>query len=274
MKYGFIVTSGDPRTVCDLAREAEGAGWDGVFYWDGMYLGSEHEVYDPWVVLAGMAMSTQRARLGAVLTPPTRRRPWKLARETVTLDHLSNGRLVLPVGLGAVETFGSVGEETDRRTRAERLDESLAILDGLWSGEAFSFSGKHFELGEMTFRPPPVQRPRIPVWPVGAWPSRKSVDRALRYDGMLAYTTRGEVLPQDVRAMRDYADRKRPGEPFDLIVEGETPGDDPERAAAAVRPFREAGATWWIESPWTPPNDPDALRKRIRQGPPKPSASP
>lgn len=269
MNYGFIITTGDPGTVAGLAGEAEDAGWDGAFYWDGIAIG-EIETYDPWVVMAAMATRTERVRLGAMLTPPARRRPWKLAREAMTLDRLSNGRLVMPVGLGAVDDggFSKVGEPTDRKVRAGRLDEGLEILTGLWSGEPFSYEGEHYRLEEMTFLPTPVQRPRVPIWVVGAWPSRKSMNRALRYDGLLAYTTRGGVTPDDVRAMNDYVEENREGGgAFDIVVDGETPGDDPGRAAEMVRPFAEAGATWWIESPWTPPNEPADLRRRIGQGP-------
>lgn len=271
MKYGFVVTSGDPRSVAELAREAEEAGWDGVFYWDSICVG-EMETYDPWVVMAAMAMTTVRVRIGAILTPPARRRPWKLARETMTLDHLSGGRLVLPVGLGALDDggFSKVGEPTDRKVRAGLLDESLEILAGLWSGEPFSYEGEHYRLEEMTFRPLPVQRPRIPIWVVAAWPSKKSMNRALRYNGLLAYTTRGEVTAEDIRAMREYVQEHRVEQtPFDIVWEGVTPDDDPRRAAEIVRPFAEAGATWWIESRWTPPNEPDDLRRRIAQGPPR-----
>ncbi|MDP9438081.1 MAG: LLM class flavin-dependent oxidoreductase, partial [Actinomycetota bacterium] len=84
MRYGYIVTGGGPRAIAELAREAEEAGWDGVFYWDAINVG-EMETYDPWVVMAAMAMRTERVRLGAVLTPLARRRPWKVARETATL---------------------------------------------------------------------------------------------------------------------------------------------------------------------------------------------
>jgi alkanesulfonate monooxygenase SsuD/methylene tetrahydromethanopterin reductase-like flavin-dependent oxidoreductase (luciferase family) len=91
MKSGFIVTTGGPRDAASLAAEAEAAGWDGVFTWDGISIGVT-DTYDPWVVMSAMAMRTERVRLGAIVTPPARRRPWKLARETVTLDHLSNGR--------------------------------------------------------------------------------------------------------------------------------------------------------------------------------------
>ncbi len=277
MRYGFIVTSGDPRTVARLAGEAEEAGWDGVFYWDAIHVGEGMEIYDPWVVMAAMAMETSRVCLGAMLTPPARRRPWKLAREAATLDHLSGGRLVLPVGLGALDDggFGKVGEPTDRKVRAGRLDESLEIMTGLWSGEPFSFEGEHYRVEGMTFRPPPVQRPRVPIWPVGAWPSKRSMNRALRYDGLLAAKVSGTasepgLTPQVVREIKAYVEVNRPQDtPFDIVCEGETPGDDPERAASVVRPFAEAGATWWIETPWSPPNEPEDLSRRIAQGPPR-----
>ena len=271
MNYGFIIPKGDPLTVAELAHEAEEAGWDGAFYWDGIYVGEGWEIYDPWVVMAAMAMRTERVRIGAVLTPPARRRPWKLARETVTLDRLSSGRLVLPVGLGALDDggFAKVGEPTDRKVRAQLLDESLEILTGLWSGKPFGYEGEHYRLEEMTFLPPPVQSPRIPIWVVGAWPSEKSMRRAMRYDGLLAYTTRGEVTPEDIRAMKTYVEENRPeATSFDIVWEGETPGDDLDRAAQVVRPFAEAGITWWMEAMWSPPNEPEDLRARIRLGPP------
>ncbi len=275
LRYGFLVPSGDPRTVAGLAQEVEAAGWDGVFYWDGIWVGAM-ETYDPWVVMAAMAMRTERVRIGAVLTPPARRRPWKLAREAATLDHLSGGRLVLPVGLGAVDDggFSRVGEPTDRKVRAQLLDESLEILTGLWSGEPFSYRGEHYRIEEMTFRPPPVQRPRIPIWVVGAWPSRRSMRRALRYDGVLATAVGGGpeppgVTPETLGEIEAYVRENRDqATPFDIVWEGQTPGEDPERAASIVRPYAEAGATWWIESPWTPPNEPEDLRVRINQGPP------
>ncbi|MDP8901560.1 MAG: LLM class flavin-dependent oxidoreductase [Actinomycetota bacterium] len=275
MRYGFLIPTGGPREVAELARDVEEAGWDGAFYWDGIAIG-EMDTYDPWVVMAAMAMRTERVRLGAMLTPPARRRPWKLARETMTLDHLSGGRLILPVGLGATDDggFSKVGEPTDRKTRAQRLDESLEILEGLWSGEPFSYSGEHYRLGEMAFRPPTVQRPRVPIWVVGAWPSERSMNRALRYDGVLAATV-GEgpeppgVTPETIREIREYVRERGKGDDFDIVWEGQTPGEDPATAASIVRPYAEAGATWWIESRWTPPNAPEDLSRRVRQGPPR-----
>ncbi len=276
MQYGFILPGGDLHTLLELAYEAEEAGWDGVFYYDAICIEGAGPMYDPWVVLAAMAMRTKRVRIGAVLTPVSRRRPWKLARETVTLDRLSQGRLILPVGLGTIDDggFAKVGEVTDRKIRAQLLDEGLEILTGLWSGQPFSFHGQHYHVEEMTFLPPPVQSPRIPIWVVGAWPRMKSMQRVLRYDGLLpakinADGSPGEVTPADIQAMKAYiAEHRTQTTPFDIVWEGETPGEDHEQAVSIVRPWAEAGATWWIEARWGDSLRPDKVRSRIRQGPP------
>lgn len=279
MQYGFIIPRGEVYEIVDLAVAAEDAGWDAVFYWDGICIDPAivGPTFDPWATLAAIAVKTSRVRIGAMLTPPSRRRPWKLARETVTVDHLSHGRLILPVGLGALDDggFTKVGEVTDRKGRAELLDESLAILTGLWTGRPFHFDGQHYHLEEMTFLPPPVQSPRIPIWVAGLWGAEKSMARALRYDGLLP-NKRGpdgagaDVTPADIAEMARYIQQHRtPTTPFDLVSEGQTPGASPAQAAAIVRPFAEAGATWWMESMWTAPNMPADTRARILQGPPR-----
>jgi alkanesulfonate monooxygenase SsuD/methylene tetrahydromethanopterin reductase-like flavin-dependent oxidoreductase (luciferase family) len=212
MKYGInlpnVRACADPRLLAELAHEAEDARWDGVFIFDSLYSpdwGSRPDApsvapaADPWIALAAMAMRTDRVRLGIMVTPLARRRPWKVARETVTLDHLSNGRLVLPVGLGWTPDggFANVGEELDRKRRAGMLDEALAIITGLWSGAPFAFSGEHYNVQEMTFLPKPLQSPRIPVWVVGAWPREKSMRRTLHWDGILPVVMRSEGGPQE-----------------------------------------------------------------------------
>lgn len=279
MQYGFIFPGGDPRTLAALSYDAEAAGWDGVFIPDSIAIDTPEfpamPAFDPWVTLAAMAMRTERVRIGAIITPISRRRPWKLARETATLDHLSNGRLIIAVGLGALDDkgFANVGEATDLKTRAAMLDEGLAILAGLWSGQPFSFHGEHYQVDDLTFLPPPVQKPRIPIWVVGAWPRAKSMQRALRWDGILPQKSDGTgaaMTPADIAAMKAFIDAERGQDrPLAILTEGETPGDDRERAAALVRPFADAGATWWMETRWLGNNTPDELRVRLRQGPPR-----
>lgn len=131
MRYGVILTAGDLRTQGDLAGEAGTAGWDGAFTWDGVAVDHPH-AWEPWVAMAALAARTERVTLGAIITPPTRRRPWKLAREALSVDHLSGGRLVLPSGIGrrSDDAFAKVGGSTDRAIRAGRLDDTTALPDG------------------------------------------------------------------------------------------------------------------------------------------------
>ncbi len=251
MRYGFIIEGGDVHTISELTQEAEAAGWDGVFIADGIDIGMGKNSppfpwFDPWIVLAAMAMRTERIRIGTVITPVPRRRPWKLARETVTLDQLSNGRLIFGAGLGAAEHDGGfykVGEAMDLKVRAERLDEGLAILAGLWSGKPFSFIGQHYRVQEMTMLPPPVQSPRIPVWVPGVWTKQKSMQRALRWDGIIPqkYKSMARMTPGEVRELKHFVDKHRsPSAPFDIVAGGTTPGGNRKRAATTVRPFAEA----------------------------------
>lgn len=281
MQFGFVLPGGDPRLCAELAYEAEEAGWDGVFVPDAISIETADTpafpMYDPWVLLSAMAMRTERVRLGPLIAAVPRQQPWKLAKETVSVDHLSNGRLVLPVGLGAAEADGGfykVGEPMELRPRAERLDETLAILAGLWSGKPFTHSGKHYAIQQMTTLPAPVQSPRIPIWAVVAWPRIKSVRRALQWDGIIPQKSGvpapARILPEDVRAIRAFVAEHRAVEwPFDIVVNGETPGNDQTAARAMVQTYADAGATWWIDAMWDAIHEPERVRTRIQQGPPQ-----
>jgi alkanesulfonate monooxygenase SsuD/methylene tetrahydromethanopterin reductase-like flavin-dependent oxidoreductase (luciferase family) len=273
MKYGFVLPTGDARAAADLAELAEQSGWDGFFVWEPVW------GVDAWVSLTAAAMRTSRIRLGTMLTALSRMRPWKLASESATLDNLSGGRVTLSVGLGAVETgFSAFGEQTDRKVRAELLDEGLDILTGLWQGQPFSYQGKHYRVQPTDFAvpPPPLQRPRIPIWVVGLWPREKSLQRALRYDGLLpsAMGSDGKVSQASMDQVREIhayvAAQRGPEVPFDIIVEGVTPGKDPAREAETVQSWQQAGATWWLESMWEAQgeNGLKDLARRIRHGPP------
>lgn len=271
MKYGFVIPHADALTTAELAFQAEKAGWDGIFVWEPVW------GIDAWVCLTAAAMRTSKIRLGTMLSPISRMRPWKLASETATLDNLSDGRVILSVGLGAIDTgFKEFGEVIDRKKRAELMDEGLDILIGLWHGQPFNYLGKHYKIKETNFYPPPPprQQPRIPIWVVGAWPFSKSMDRALRYDGLLPMNmdrstrTLQEMTPEILQQISDYVLLNRSSlEPFDIIWEGKTPGDDRANAAEIVRPWAEAGATWWMEAMWGE-EDPNRVQERVLQGPP------
>ena len=274
MKFGFVLPKGDAQIAAEFARQAEESGWDGFFVWEPVW------GIDAWVSLSAAAMVTKHIKLGTMLTPLSRMRPWKLASETATVDNLSNGRLILSVGLGAVDTgFADFGEITNRKTRAELLDEGLQILTGLWSGKPFHHAGKHYQVRvtKDTFQPPPppVQKPHPPVWVVGAWPHINSMRRALRYDGLLP-NVMGEdgkvrLSPpsaEEIQQMHEFiADHREQDTPFDVVVEGQTPGDDPGAAAKIILPYEQAGATWWIEALWSI-QDLEKVLARIQQGPP------
>jgi alkanesulfonate monooxygenase SsuD/methylene tetrahydromethanopterin reductase-like flavin-dependent oxidoreductase (luciferase family) len=268
VNFGFVLPYGDAATAAELAAAAEGSGWDGFFVWEPVW------GIDAWVCLTAAAMRTSAIRLGTMLSPLSRMRPWKLAGEAATLDNLSGGRVILAVGLGAIDSgFAEFGEETDRRVRAELLDESLDIIDGLWTGQPFSYDGKHYRVRlveSMPPPPPPLQQPRIPIWVVGAWNRPQSMKRALRYDGILPQVKQGEefseVTPDIVAAVATAAATSR-GTPIDVIVEGTT-GKDAAAEGNRLAALELAGATWWIEGMWDARDDLSRVRSRIGAGPP------
>lgn len=263
---------GDPTLLVELARRAEDAGWEGVFLWDHMvYREPGWPAADPWVTAGAIAANTERVRLGVLVTPLARRRPWKVARETATLDVLSGGRLVVGAGLGARghEEFAAFGDEADPRVRAEKLDEGLDILTGLWSGEPFSYDGRHHRIKETVFLPRPVQRPRPPVWIGGKWPRRPAFRRAARWDAVFPVfegLDYGEMAPPErlAEAVRYTREHRATDAPFDVVLEGLSDGPDPERVAA----YEAVGLTWWIEKLGWFRGPVDAMRGRIERGPP------
>ena len=262
---------GDARVLAGLAREAEEAGWDGFFLWDHIAWGDATHYADPWVSLPAIAVETGRIRIGPMVTPLPRRRPWKVAHEAATLDRLSGGRLTLGVGIGGREReFGYFGEETDAKRRAAMLDEGLGILTKMWSGDPFSHAGEHYEISEARLTPSPAQRPRVPIWVAGTWPRKGPFRRALRWDGYAPVGAADAPLtPEQVREMAEHASERRANdEPFDIRVTGSTRGMSPGEAGRTVGEFAQAGATWWDENLPTTGMTLDGARQRNRLGPP------
>lgn len=282
MRFGLDMPNfaefADPETVVSLARDAEAAGWDGFFLWDHINVFGETPVpvADPWVLLAAVAGATRRISLGTMVTPLPRRRPWVLARQTATLDQLSKGRVILGVGLGlpAETEFEAFGEDPDIRIRAQKLDEGLAILAGLWTGETYEFRGRHYKVDRTRFLPTPVQRPRIPVWVAGTWPKDGPLRRAAAWDGYFPIKmdpNGGEeepITPDEIATMRDRLTSLRSGRPIDIVVAQEVVDTKP-LDVDRLRAFERAGATWYLLGLGTRYVDMAALLDRVRLGPPR-----
>jgi alkanesulfonate monooxygenase SsuD/methylene tetrahydromethanopterin reductase-like flavin-dependent oxidoreductase (luciferase family) len=269
---------GDPLLLVELACAAEAAGWEGAFVWDHVaYREPGWPVADPYVTVAAVAARTERIRVGVLVSAVARRRPSKLARELASLDVLSGGRLVVGAGLGSQgeQEFAAFGEDPDPKVRARKLDEGLAVLDGLWRGEPFSYDGEYATVRKaLPFLPRPVQRPRPPVWVAGRWPAPRPFRRAARWDGVFptfAEVPRDAMPPPErlaevvafTRAAR--ADAGIAAEaPFDVVLEGVSDGPD---AALAAR-YEQAGLTWWVEKLGWFRGSLEEMRARIALGPP------
>jgi alkanesulfonate monooxygenase SsuD/methylene tetrahydromethanopterin reductase-like flavin-dependent oxidoreductase (luciferase family) len=267
----------DPRRLVDLACRAEGAGWDGFFLWDHMQAGDwAGPVVDPWVALAAVAASTERVTLGTMITPLPRRRPTKLARETVSLDHLSGGRLVLGVGIGWPRDldFADLGDSGDDRVRAAQLDEGLQVLTGLWSGERFSHRGAYYSVANARFIPGPLQKPRIPIWVGSTWPNRRPFRRAARWDGVVPLVADPEAdfrspTPGELSDIIAYTmEHRSSSAPFEVAV-GDSLSGATRPPAEVVGPYAEAGATWWLEAVGWPPQPYEFWPDYISAGPPR-----
>jgi alkanesulfonate monooxygenase SsuD/methylene tetrahydromethanopterin reductase-like flavin-dependent oxidoreductase (luciferase family) len=282
IRYGLDMASagpaGDAHTMGELAHIAEESGWDGIFLEDYIVWQSHPDVptYDPWITLAAIAMRTQRIRLGTMVTPIARRRPWKLAQELVTLDHLSNGRMILGVGLGDTgesigmdSSFAQFGETLDPKKRSRMLDEGIEIITHIWNGEPFSFDGEFYKMHDVQILPKPVQQPRIPIWVGGGYPNRGAVERALRWDGSCMYKQQGHWMqPEDVRALRERVIALRGTvDGYDITVGGARRWEEEDKQRAYLESLVAAGITWWHE--YIPPNagDFEEQRKMIERGP-------
>lgn len=275
MKHGIYAPPhndyGDPKRLVDLAVESERAGFNAIFIWDHLFLGGEPDVTDATVVLGAIAHATKRIRLGAMVTPLARRRPWKLAKELTTLDQLSAGRITLGIGIGSHPEleFGNVGEDDKAKSRAERLDEGLLILDPLLRGETVQHTGKYYQVHDTKVSPACVQRPRLPIWAAASLPVQAGLRRAARWDGIFpislpetatmredgSFDTAQMWLDPEgfadcVKATLEYRaaiDSNASATEFAFAASGDTRCDSASEARAKVRAFETAGANWWLE---------------------------
>ncbi|MGD9795779.1 MAG: LLM class flavin-dependent oxidoreductase [Acidimicrobiia bacterium] len=247
----------DAALLADMAHDAERAGWDGFFLWDHILRREGvRPIADPWIALAAIAMRTSTLRIGPMITPIVRRRPQKLARECITLDHLSGGRLVLGSGLG-VDTgreLSAFDEITDERERAAVLDEGLDLLCALWSGDEVVHYGRYFTADHVAYLPTPVQRPRVPIWLAARQGKLTPARRAARFDGLVPIETDPDGVARQLAVIRELRGTL---DGFDVALMGE-PGEDPE-------PFRAVGGTWWMVSV---DSTVSAIRGVIAAGPP------
>jgi len=265
------------KFLVDLAVEAEEAGWDGFFLWDHLWFNWQPiPMADPWTVLSAAAARTSRIKLGTNVTPLTRRRPQVLAKQLVSLDQISDGRVILGAGLGSKaarpEDFASFGEETSYATLNEMFDEALEIITGLWSGEQFTYRGRHHTVEGVTFQPVPVQRPRIPIWIGGG--GGRTLRRVARYDGWVTggdNPSAGETgltieeMGRKIETIRGY---RKVDTPLDVAYEFEFPGDGREMEVL-VSEAEEVGITWFLDGIFGLRFDGIKALEYVREGPPE-----
>ena len=278
----------DAAAVGDAAAAAEAAGWDAFYLWDHTlaFVPGPVDLVDPWIALAVAATRTTRIRLGTSVTPLPRRRPVDLARQVVTLDRLSGGRVTLGVGIGSMPfEWQYSGEEPDMAVRGDMLDEGLDVVTRLWSGRPVRHEGTHYRLAgpdgwAALHHPPPVQQPRVPIWVAGTWlgdghGGGRPVRRAARWDGVVPMRLDGRWEPADTAGVVRVVVRHRGSvEGFDVAIPGESAPDRPEPTLDA---HADAGATWWVEAvhPWRfgyadgGPWPGAAMADRIAAGPPR-----
>lgn len=301
VQHGIVLPNwtvdGEADRLVEYAVAAEGAGWDGVFLADHLTFpprpepedlpeeyvdeGSSDErtadertdrpFPDPWITLAGIASRTESVRLGSWITPIPRRQPWQLSRDLATLDHLSDGRVLLCGGLGQRTEYTPFGRPYDQRQLGQQYDEALDVVAGLWTGESFSYDGEYYTLEDAVLLPTPVQKPRIPVIIGGLWPNKKPFHRGARWDGIVPhFRGDGVILGNDVdpadevRRMLEYYHTVT-DDPGEILLPADPPGVSPDY----VETCRELGATWLYVRPRDESGEWELTMDRVRDGPPE-----
>ncbi len=261
--------SAEPQDYIDLAIAAEENNWNGFFLWDHIHSAEKNDVLDPFIILSAVASNTKSIKIGTTITPLARRRPWQIARQVTTLDRLSNGRFILGVGLGDPADFDPFLEDSNPIIRKEKLEESLVILQKLWKGELFSFSGKHFNLKDVIFLPKPKQE-TIPVWIGGEWPNKAPFKRAAKFQGIFPLKAGGEealLEPEDIieikKFISTYRSIKNDIDIAQIIVSSINKDENDW-----INAYFDAGITWGMECIWPGRGSVKDMLALIESGPP------
>jgi len=277
MRFGVFLPPfaefAQPRRVVALSRQVEDSGWDGLFLWDHMLAARGMPVADPWVIMAAVATVTRRIRLGALVTPLPRRRPWVVSRQLATLDQLADGRLVGGIGLGddGWAEFSSFGEAVDPVVRGQMLDEALELIQRFLGGEAVSFHGRHYVVDAPPLLPRPRQDP-LPIWVAVRWPNRKPLARIAKLDGCFPiFATSGGLPPPDpadIAALHAQLVDLGARSDIDIAVRCALSSEDPSSVKETVAALEDSGVTWILES-FPPGVAPDRVTSVVGNGPPK-----
>ncbi len=277
MRFGVFLPPfaeyAEPDLVVVLAVVAEEAGWDGFFLWDHMLAETGMAIADPWVTMAGVAAATNGIRLGALVTPLPRRRPWVLSRQMATLDRLSDGRLIGGIGLGddGWSEFSAFGDAVDPIVRGQMLDEALGLLQRFLSGEPVSYTGRHYVVHSPPLLPRPRQSP-LPIWGACRWPNRKPLARIASLQGCFPiFRTDGAIPPPDpadIRELRGALMDLGARPTIDIAVRCALSLEDPARVPDIVSELEESGVTWILEG-FPPGEPPDRVMSVVGDGPPR-----
>jgi alkanesulfonate monooxygenase SsuD/methylene tetrahydromethanopterin reductase-like flavin-dependent oxidoreductase (luciferase family) len=254
-----------------LVEQVEAFGFDS--YWKEDHPLEEASRFDCWTLLTALAVTTTKLRLGSFVSVINYRSPLMLARLAADVDRLSNGRLVLGLGIGrSADEFQQLGLPFPRvAERQQALEETIAIVRGVWGERPFSYTGKHFQVHEVRVTPGPVQQPHVPLLIAGEG-ERGTLRQVARYADAANFGL-GQVGPAEVRrkldVLRRYcAEQGRPSASvlptymtFPLIL-AETPealqpklqlfswpptfAGTPEEACAYFRTLVEAGIRYFI----------------------------
>lgn len=293
LNYGIVlpnwVVEGETERLVEYGVAAEEAGWDGVLLADHLVMGGEEDGYpgfpDPWITHSAIAARTDEIQLVSWVTPIPRRQPWQLARDLASLDRLSDGRVVLGTGLGRAFDYTTFGTSWEPAVLGANYDEALTIIDGLWTGEPFSFDGDHYTITDAVVKPTPIQEPRIPIVAGGVWPNRRPFHRGAEWDGMIPHYRGDGILQAEGRDREQTGDLDIPAREHDPETEvremvtyyrdvadgsGELflPLDPPHASDEWIDFCDGLGATWLYARPQDPDGGWDLTMERVRAGPP------